>query len=127
LNRGVPRGTKKHSLSGVRITRRTTGKVEIINKSKQLAQRVLKKIEKKQSGPAPPSPLELFTAQTSTTPPGTKPLGVGRQEPSTPEEKGLRNGILAWRLKKTCCRRPGEAIADEVGGSDRLTTFEYGG
>jgi hypothetical protein len=52
---------------------------------------------------------------------------VGCGEPSTLEEKGLRNIILAWRLKKTCCRRSGEAVADEEGGSGRPTTFEYSG
>jgi hypothetical protein len=52
---------------------------------------------------------------------------VGHREPSTPEEKGLRNGILAWRLKNTCCRRPREAVADEEVGTGRPTTFEYSG
>lgn len=87
------------------------------------ALRTLKDMKKTPSSPAPSPPLLHTAVQSSTTPPGTAPLGARCREPTAPKQRGLRNGIEAWRLEFTCKRRPEKSEADKEGGSSRPSTI----
>jgi len=49
-----------------------------------------------------------------------------RREQTVPEQRGLLDGMTAWRLIVAFSRRPEEAIADDGSGSGRPTTIRDG-
>jgi hypothetical protein len=49
-----------------------------------------------------------------------------RREPATKTRASLRNGIVAWRLKKNPRHRPEHTVIDTNGGSGCPTTINFG-
>jgi hypothetical protein len=112
-----------HFSGGSTITHRTKRNKEITNKSKHLTLKTLEDEVKVRSGLAPSPPLLRTAAQTSTSPPGTRPLGVRHQEPSELEQRGLCIGITTWRLILTWSCRPEWTVVADEGGSGRPSTI----
>lgn len=80
-------------------------------------------MKKTPSSPAPSPPLLHTSVQSSTTPPGTTPLGARCREPTALKQRGLHNGIEARRLMFTCKRRPKRTDAKEEGGNGHPSTI----
>jgi hypothetical protein len=66
----------------------------------QFLQRTLMRFLKKRSSPAPSPPSLSFSAWSTTSPLGTRPLGAVQREHTVPEQQGLL-GIVTWRLNIT--------------------------
>jgi hypothetical protein len=97
---------------------------KITTKSRQYALRTLKLMKKTPSGPAPLPPQQHAVAQSSTSPPGTEPLGTRHRELTL--LRGLLDGMAARRLYISFERRLEKAVTGRGGGSGHPSTGREG-